>query len=242
MFEPQDHPDDIPYPGRPADAAVRQRRLDARVSDGREVRSHARGVRRARSSVSDSVTPPEGHVIGSGQGCRIFPRAINRTTRSPLLAACSPPGRRSCGRETDRVEARPATRARCTSPRDRETRAFLEKLAADLGLASRCRRTACRPALKLRPVRIALWDRYGGIDSSGWTRWLLERYEFPLRDRLPAGPRRGNLQGRYDVLILTDDARLDARGGSNGARRPRASEVSASTTRVAHGCADVAAD
>jgi hypothetical protein len=25
------------------------------------------------------------------------------------------------------------------------------------------------------------------------------------------------LQGRYDVLILTDDARLDARGGSNGA-------------------------
>ena len=46
MFEPQDHPDDIPYPGGPPTPPVRQRRLDARVSDGREVRSHPRRLRR----------------------------------------------------------------------------------------------------------------------------------------------------------------------------------------------------
>ena len=47
MFEPQVHPDVIPYPGATADAAVRQRGLDARVSDGRAVRSHSRRFHRA---------------------------------------------------------------------------------------------------------------------------------------------------------------------------------------------------
>ena len=42
MFEPQDHPERLPVSRRPADSALRQRRLDARVPDGPEVRSHAR--------------------------------------------------------------------------------------------------------------------------------------------------------------------------------------------------------
>ena len=46
MFEPQDHPDDIPYPGRRASPAVRRHRVDARLSDGREVRPDHGRVRR----------------------------------------------------------------------------------------------------------------------------------------------------------------------------------------------------
>ena len=57
MFEPQDYPDDIPYPGRAANAAVRQRRLDARVPDGREVRSHPGRLRRAVRSNHDHRKP-----------------------------------------------------------------------------------------------------------------------------------------------------------------------------------------
>ena len=34
--------------------------------------------------------------------------------------------------------------------------------------------------MKLRPVRIGLWDRYGGSTESGWMRWLLERFEVPF--------------------------------------------------------------
>ena len=47
MFEPQDHPERDPVSRRAADAALRQRRMDARVPDGRAVRSRARGVHRA---------------------------------------------------------------------------------------------------------------------------------------------------------------------------------------------------
>ena len=33
---------------------------------------------------------------------------------------------------------------------------------------------------ELRMPRIGLWDRYGGSMPSGWTRWVLERFEFPF--------------------------------------------------------------
>ena len=46
MFEPQDHPDDIPYPGGPPTRPYDNAGLDARVPDGREVRPRARGLRR----------------------------------------------------------------------------------------------------------------------------------------------------------------------------------------------------
>ncbi len=31
--------------------------------------------------------------------------------------------------------------------------------------------------LKLNPIRIGLYDSYGGSMPSGWTRWLFEQYE-----------------------------------------------------------------
>jgi hypothetical protein len=58
----------------------------------------------------------------------------------------------------------------------------------------------------VRPVRIALWDRYGGASTSGWTRWLLERYEFPFDVVYAQTLDAGDLSSRYDVLILTDEA------------------------------------
>jgi hypothetical protein len=47
MFEPQVHPGRVSDSRRSTDSAVRQRRLDARVADGREVRSRPRRIYRA---------------------------------------------------------------------------------------------------------------------------------------------------------------------------------------------------
>ena len=44
-------------------------------------------------------------------------------------------------------------------------------------------------ALKLKPIRIGLYDQYGGLMPSGWTRWLLEQYEFPFEVVYPADAR-----------------------------------------------------
>ena len=46
-------------------------------------------------------------------------------------------------------------------------------------------------ALKLKPIRIGLYDPYGGIMPSGWTRWLFEQYEFPFEVVYPHDARCG---------------------------------------------------
>ena len=71
------------------------------------------------------------------------------------------------------------------------TAAAVGKLAADLGL--NFDGVSARPAgdvIKLRKLRIALADQYGGSMPSGWTRWLLEQFEFPFEVVFPAGARR----------------------------------------------------
>jgi hypothetical protein len=61
-------------------------------------------------------------------------------------------------------------------------------------------------ALKLKPVRIGLWDRYGGSMPSGWLRWLLEQFEFPFEVVYPARLDGGNLASQFDVLIFVTGA------------------------------------
>jgi hypothetical protein len=57
-------------------------------------------------------------------------------------------------------------------------------------------------------VRIGLWDKYGGSSPSGWTRWMLERYEFPFERVYAQTLDSPNLASRYDVIILTNEAVL----------------------------------
>ena len=61
-------------------------------------------------------------------------------------------------------------------------------------------------AFRLSPIRIGLWDRYGGSMPSGWTRWLLERFEFPHELVFPQELDDGDLRDNYDVLIFPTGA------------------------------------
>src|SRR5207249_11678572 len=54
---------------------------------------------------------------------------------------------------------------------------LVRQLATELGVSFEG--VTSRPtgeALRLRPARIGLWDRYGGSIPSGWTRWLPGRF------------------------------------------------------------------
>jgi hypothetical protein len=75
--------------------------------------------------------------------------------------------------------------------------------------------------LRIKPVRIGLYDQYGGLMPSGWTRWLFEQFEFPFELVYPPTLDAGNLKSKFDVLIFTDGAFRRAgatgRGGGRGA-------------------------
>ncbi len=69
-------------------------------------------------------------------------------------------------------------------------------------------------ALKLKPIRIGLYDQFGGSMPSGWTRWLFEQYEFPFEVVYPPALDAGDLKSKFDVLVFADGA--IRRGGAGG--------------------------
>ena len=86
------------------------------------------------------------------------------------------------------------------------TMPVLRKAAADFGLTFSAVSTPPAGGRRVRPVRIGLWDRYGGSVESGWIRWLLERYEFPFEIVYAQTLDAGNLNAKFDVLIFPTDA------------------------------------
>src|SRR5690606_17608656 len=73
----------------------------------------------------------------------------------------------------------------------------------------------------VRPVRIGLWDTYGGSMPSGWTRWILEQFEFPFTRVFAPELDRGNLNATYDILVFVDGAIP----GAPGTERRRRGEL-----------------
>src|SRR5205823_8404547 len=71
-------------------------------------------------------------------------------------------------------------------------------------------------AIKLAPRRIALWDTPTGSMPSGWTRFLLERFEFPFTIVCGAGFDDTALRSKYDVIIMPSGAAFRAGGGGRG--------------------------
>jgi len=58
----------------------------------------------------------------------------------------------------------------------------------------------------LKPLRIALWDKYGGSIPSGWVRWIFEKYHFPFSIIYSKQIDADNLNDKYDVIVFVDGA------------------------------------
>jgi hypothetical protein len=227
MFEPQDHPNDFAYPGgppvRPYDSAGYTPAFQMavqfdRVLDGfdgpfEEVREPAVPPPPARvRDVENAV----GFFLSAGLNDSF--RVVNRLQKA--------------GAEVRRLQA-PAVVSGVAYgagtfyiPRGPETLPVLERIAAELGTPFRGSPAAPGPeaeAVPLKPARIGLWDRYGGSMPSGWTRWLMEQFEFPYQLVYAPEMDRGDLRARFDVLILVDGAyapRTGPDGGRSGSDQP----------------------
>ncbi|MDH5744151.1 MAG: peptidase M14 family protein, partial [Candidatus Aminicenantes bacterium] len=60
---------------------------------------------------------------------------------------------------------------------------------------------------EVKRLRISMYQRYwGGNMDEGWTRFLLEQFAFPYTSLMDAEIKKGNLNTKYDVIILPDDS------------------------------------
>jgi hypothetical protein len=216
MFEPQNYPDDLQYPGGPPIPPYDVTGYNLAYSMGFEYDRVLNAFDGPFEELSDVVPPPSGLATQApaGGGWLLSHEvndafiAVNRLLaageeisflKDPVAGAGLPEGP-----GTIFIAARPTTLP------------YLVSLADETGL--RFQAVALTPpgeVIRLRPMRVGLWDQYGGSMPSGWTRWLLEQFEFPFEVVFPQELDAGDLASRYDVLIFVDggiparDSRVD---------------------------------
>ena len=223
MFESQDHPNDVRYPGGPPVPPYDIAGWTLALQMGIKFDRILDGFDGPFAKVSGLVSPPSQKIDGpkNPAGYMISHRInnsftlVNRLLKAGNEVYCLKPS------GTFFVPASPAVRA------------ILEKGAAELGVPVEA--SAQPPGtdmIKLRPLRIALYDQYGGLAPSGWTRWLFEQFEFPFEVVYPQTLDAGNLNRKYDVLVLTDEAFRKGAGGSQPSPPSIPSEYRARLGRI----------
>src|SRR5262249_38623450 len=84
----------------------------------------------------------------------------------------------------------------------------MEAIAASLGVpiadASADSSPDASRMWTLRSPRVGLYHGWGGNMDEGWTRWLLEQFEFSYTSLFDRDVRAGNLRARFDVILLPD--------------------------------------
>ncbi len=117
-------------------------------------------------------------------------------------------------------------------PQSATVRPILERGAKELGVpVNAVAKAPAGEVMKLKPIRIGLYDQYGGLMPSGWTRWLFEQFEFPFEVVYPQTLDAGDLNRKFDVLVFTDGAvrftTTGRGGGRGGERQPEAESIPA---------------
>jgi len=103
------------------------------------------------------------------------------------------------------------------------SRAQMDQAATTFGLIAKSEVARTAPAatpapLHIRAPRIGMYQPFGGGNmDEGWTRWVLEQYGFQSTALHNADVRAGGLKGKFDAIILPDQATTQMVSGSTGA-------------------------
>jgi len=222
MFEPQDHPNDFQYPGgppvRPYDAAGWTPAYTMGIEFDRVLddfngpfETIAYGSTQKPVGKINAGTETVGYSFSTKENAAYY--AINT-----LLAM---------GVEVYKNKDQyfiPVNKAS-----NNKVQAAIETISAEKGVVFNS--VSTKPANmndKIMPQRIALWDRYGGSMSSGWVRWIFEKYKFPFQLIYAKEIDASNLKDKYDVIVFVEGAipslKLEA-GNGYEEREPKTEEV-----------------
>ncbi|UCC25002.1 MAG: peptidase [Gemmatimonadales bacterium] len=230
MFEAQQHPNDFAYPGAPPTAPYDNAGWTLAFQMGVEFDRILDGFDGPFQPIDAFLLDPEpARIAGAtpAAGFVVDHRAndafvlVNRALKA--------------GHEVYWIQE-PVTAAGVTLPEGafyfhgEAQRELLADAAQAIGVGAVG--VASRPAgdaMQLRPVRIGLWDRYGGSMPSGWTRYVLEHFEFDYELVFPQQLDAGELDD-FDVLLFPDGAipGMEGQGeGWRGGRGPDPEEIPA---------------
>jgi hypothetical protein len=234
MFEPQDHPNDFQYPGGPPIPPYDSAGWTLAFQMGVKFDRILDGFDGPFEKISGFAKPPAGNIMALSKAAGFL---LSHETNDSFIIT-----NRLLKENEDvywlkepfKTNGKTYASGTIFIPSKPSTPVKLQKMAEELGLNLEA--TAAKPAgekFKLRPVRIGLWDRYGGSMPSGWTRWLLEQFEFPFTVVYPQTFDAGDLASKFDVLIFVTGAipLRDARSSGNNpeesvfSRQPKPEDI-----------------
>jgi hypothetical protein len=222
MFEPQDHPNDFRFEGGPPippyDNAGWTLAYQMGVKFDRILDGFDGPFEKVTGTTAPVLAGKVAVVAGKAQGYVLSPRYNDGFKAANRLMASGEKVYRLSEPWTHGGKSFEA--GAFFIPAGSATLAKVEKLATELGLNFDA--VDAKPAgdhYQLRRPRIALWDRYGGSMPSGWTRWLMEQFEYPFEVVYPKQLNAGNLRKKYDVIVFVTGAipASDRAGNGRGA-------------------------
>jgi hypothetical protein len=225
MFEPQDHPNDFQYPGGPPIPPYDNAGWTLAFQMGVKFDRILDGFDGPFEKVNELIKPAPGKVPTAGNTAVYF---LSHQTNDSFIATnrLLKDGEEVYWiRQPFKVADTTLPAGTIVIPVKPSTAARAQKIATELGLNFGA--MTVKPNIemyKLRPPRIALWDRYGGSMPSGWTRWLLEQFEFPFTVVYPQTLDAGDLINKFDVIVFVAGA-VPARDGRGGPGRSGAEEA-----------------
>ncbi len=216
MFEPQDYPNDFAFPGAPPTPPYDTTGWTLIYQMGVEFDRIMEGFDGPFEKIEGFAEAPSGRITELNNASGFF---LTHAVNDAFVAV----NRLTGGNEDVYWLREPVAANGKTYPMGtmyiRAKAGTADKLAAladEVGLNFEA--TASEPesdALMLRSLRVGLWDRYGGSMPSGWTRFMLENFEFPHEVVYAQALDEENLSERFDVLIFVDGG-IPARDPSEG--------------------------
>jgi hypothetical protein len=227
MFEPQDHPDNFPYPGAPPTPPYDNAGWTLAFQMGVEFDRILDAFTGPFEPVADwNMKPPAGTVTTArgAAGYLISHQMLDSFTALNRLLAANEEGHWLQRPLAANGRTYPAGTWYVTAKAT--TEAALQKIASDLGVgADATTERVPGGSLKLSRPRVGLWDQYGGSIDSGWARWILEQFQFPFEKTFAPMLDAGNLNAKYDVLVFVDGAIPSER--AQGAAQPSPADIPA---------------
>jgi hypothetical protein len=229
MFEPQHHPNDFLYPGGPPVPPYDSAGWTLAFQMGVQFDRILNGFNGPFARIDGLLKPPAAAVTGPAQPAGyLMSHRVNDSfivVNRLLKFNCDVYWLNT----TERVDGQDLGTGPIWVPASSAVRLILERGAKELGVGATGLASAPAGAsLKLKPIRIGLYDRYGGLMSSGWDRWLFEQYEFSFEIVYPQTLDAGDLKSSFDVLVFPDGAfQRDEKthGGSFASRQPAAADI-----------------
>jgi len=232
MFEPQNHPNDFQYEGgppiRPYDSAGWTLAFQMGVKFDRMTDAFNGPFQVVPYGTIQS--PPKQNLAAAAKAGYLLSPSINNAfiAVNDLLKAGVEVFRLPKG-----VAGTPNGPGTFFIPASAKAQNVLVKEASDIGLKVSGIAETPAAVVKISPLRIGIFNTYGGSIPSGWVRWLMEQYHYNYTQIYPQEIDGGNLNQKYDVLIFVTGAipalgRAEATAGEGGpGRQPKADSIAA---------------